>query len=155
MPGDAFGGPAGGVRPAARRGVQVRGDRRRARDLARDRDVAAPSRAGEDEGVPGGQGDEAMKRDAGSGGGSAHVDEQLDAFRSGELEGAERARVEEHLAGCARCREELSAAGAWSDVFDRAYAARRAAAAVLEPDWAAQRAEIVARTSAGARVRRP
>lgn len=96
-----------------------------------------------------------MKQDAGSGGGSAHVAELLDAFRSGELEGAERARVEEHLAGCARCREELSAAGAWSDAFDRAYVARRAAAAELEPDWAAQRAAIVARTSARAPGRSP
>lgn len=95
-----------------------------------------------------------MKRDADSGGGSAHVDELLDAFRSGELEDADRVRVEEHLAGCARCREELAAAGAWSDAFDRAYAARRAAAAELEPDWATQRAAIVARTSAGARGRR-
>jgi hypothetical protein len=87
-----------------------------------------------------------VKRDAGSGG-SSHVDELLDAFRSGELEGAERGRVEEHLAECARCREVLAAAGAWSDAFGRAYAARRAAAAELEPDWAAQRAAIVARTS--------
>jgi len=95
-----------------------------------------------------------MKQDAGSGG-SAHVDELLDAFRSGELDDADRARVEEHLAACARCREELARAGAWSDAFDRAYAARRAAAAELEPDWAAQRAAIAARTSAGAPVRRP
>ena len=93
-----------------------------------------------------------MKRDAGSGG-SAHVDELLDAFRSGELEGAERGRVEEHIAECARCRQELAAGEAWSDAFDRAYAARRAAAAELEPDWAAQRAAIVARTSARAPVR--
>ena len=93
-----------------------------------------------------------MKRDAGSGG-SAHVDELLDAFRSGELEGAERGRVEEHIAECTRCRQELAAGEAWSDAFDRAYAARRAAAAELEPDWAAQRAAIVARTSARAPVR--
>jgi hypothetical protein len=104
--------------------------------------------------MSGGQGDEAMNRDAGSSGGGAHVDELLDAFRSGELEATERARVEEHLTGCARCREELAATGAWSDAFDRAYAARRAAAAELEPDWAAQRAAIVARTSARASGRR-
>ncbi len=96
-----------------------------------------------------------MKRDPGASGGDAHVEALLDAFRSGELEDAERARVEEHLAGCARCREELAATGAWSDAFDRAYAARRAAAAELEPDWAAQRAAIVARTSARAPGGRP
>ena len=87
--------------------------------------------------------------------GSAHVDELLDAFRSGELDDTERRRVEAHLAGCTRCRDELAATGAWSAAFDRAYAARRAAAAGLEPDWAAQRAAIVTRTSAGARARRP
>ncbi len=94
-----------------------------------------------------------MKRDAGSGG-SAHVDELLDAFRSGELEDADRARVEAHLAGCARCREELARAGAWSDAFDRAYAARRRAAAELEPDWVAQRSAIAARTSSRTAGRR-
>lgn len=96
-----------------------------------------------------------MNRGPGSSGGEAHVDELLDAFRSGELEATARARVEEHLTACARCREELAATGAWSDAFDRAYAARRAAAAELEPDWAAQRAAIVARTSARAPGRRP
>jgi hypothetical protein len=92
-----------------------------------------------------------MSREAGNG----HVTELLDAFRSGELEDADRARVAAHLEECVLCREELEVTGAWTDAFDRAYAARRAAAAELEPDWAAQRAAIAARTTAPARGRRP
>ena len=76
-----------------------------------------------------------------------HVAERLDAYRTGELESEARRRVEAHLEACARCREELAALGAWTAAVERGYEARRAQAAALAPDWAAQRSAIVDRTS--------
>ena len=78
---------------------------------------------------------------------SDHVEELLDAYRTGELDDAGRARVAAHLETCAPCRQELERLGTWTGVVERGFAARRAAARDLEPDWAAQRAAIVARTS--------
>lgn len=83
-----------------------------------------------------------------------HVGEVLDAWRTGELEPAEGARVEAHLAECERCRAELSALGTLTAAVERAQEARRRSAAELEPDWAAQRAAIVARTSGRAQAAR-
>jgi hypothetical protein len=76
-----------------------------------------------------------------------HVGERLDAYRTGELDAEARLRVEAHLEACGRCREELAALGPWAAAIERGYEARRAQATALEPDWAAQRSEIVARTS--------
>jgi hypothetical protein len=76
-----------------------------------------------------------------------HVGERLDAWRTGELAPDERERVEAHLAGCERCREELAALEAWAETFERGMAARGGHATTDEPDWAGQRAAIVARTS--------
>lgn len=83
-----------------------------------------------------------------------HVGELLDAWRTGELEPVEGAWVEAHLAECERCRAELSALGTLTTAVERAQEARRRSAAELEPDWAAQRAAIVARTSGRARAAR-
>ncbi|HYO45482.1 MAG TPA: zf-HC2 domain-containing protein [Gemmatimonadota bacterium] len=92
-----------------------------------------------------------MRRDDDAGnrgqGRDAHVGEHLDAYRTGELDEAGRARVDAHLAECERCREELAALASWTSAIERGYEARRAGSAGLEPDWAAQRAAIVARTS--------
>jgi len=92
-----------------------------------------------------------MRRDDDAGnrgqGRDAHVGEHLDAYRTGELNEAGRARVDAHLAECERCREELAALASWTSAIERGYEARRAGSAGLEPDWAAQRAAIVARTS--------
>jgi len=76
-----------------------------------------------------------------------HVGERLDAYRTGELDAETRRRVEAHLEACGRCREELAALGAWAAAIERGYETRRADAAALVPDWAAQRSAIVARTS--------
>ena len=76
-----------------------------------------------------------------------HVGERLDAYRTGELDAETRRRVEAHLEACGRCREELAALGAWAAAIERGYETRRADAAALAPDWAAQRSAIVARTS--------
>ena len=76
-----------------------------------------------------------------------HVGERLDAYRTGELDAETRQRVEAHLEACARCRNELAALGTWAAAVERGYEARRADAAALAPDWAAQRSAIVARTS--------
>ncbi|HUF89368.1 MAG TPA: zf-HC2 domain-containing protein [Gemmatimonadota bacterium] len=83
-----------------------------------------------------------------------HVGELLDAWRTGELEPAEGARVEAHLAECERCRAELSALEILAIAVERGQEARRRSAAELEPDWAAQRAAIVARTSGRPRAAR-
>ncbi|HET9334255.1 MAG TPA: zf-HC2 domain-containing protein [Gemmatimonadota bacterium] len=80
-----------------------------------------------------------------------HVEELLDAWRTGELDPARSERVASHLEECAACRAELERLGPWTDTIARGFAARRTAARDLEPDWAAQRAAIVARTSGGAR----
>jgi hypothetical protein len=77
----------------------------------------------------------------------AHVAELLDAYRTGELDASRCAEVEAHIEECARCREELASLGSWAAAIERGYEGRRAGAAGLEPDWAAQRAAIVARTS--------
>lgn len=76
-----------------------------------------------------------------------HVGELLDAWRTGELQPAEGERIETHLAGCERCREELAALEPLAATFERGFVAGRRQAEDLEPDWAAQRAAIVARTS--------
>lgn len=76
-----------------------------------------------------------------------HVGERLDAYRTGELDAETRRRVEAHLEACGRCRQELAALGAWAAAIERGYETRRADAAALAPDWAAQRSAIVARTS--------
>ena len=81
-----------------------------------------------------------------------HVAELLDAWRTDELEPAERARVDAHLTECERCRAELSALGPLTAALERGMEARRRSATELEPDWAAQRAAIVARTSGRARA---
>lgn len=81
---------------------------------------------------------------------STHVDELLDAFRTGELDDERTARVSAHLEGCARCRNELERLGEWAGTVERGFALRREASREREPDWAAQRAAIVARTSRGA-----
>jgi hypothetical protein len=80
-----------------------------------------------------------------------HVEELLDAWRTGELDPAKSERVASHLEGCAACRAELERLGPWTETIARGFAARRTAARELEPDWAAQRAAIVARTSGRAR----
>jgi hypothetical protein len=82
----------------------------------------------------------------------AHVSERLDAYRTGELDETARARVEAHLAGCELCRHELAELATWTAAIERGYEARRAGSEDLEPDWAAQRAAIVARTSGRARA---
>lgn len=86
-----------------------------------------------------------------------HVVERLDAYRTGELDADIRARVEAHLESCGRCREELAALASWTAAVERGYEASRASAAGQEPDWAAQRSAIVARTSGRSRAhgRRP
>lgn len=83
---------------------------------------------------------------------AGHVEELLDAYRTGELDDARRASVAGHLEACARCRAALERLGPWTEVVERGFAARRVAARDLEPDWAAQRAAIVARTSGRARA---
>lgn len=86
--------------------------------------------------------------DAGTGAGPGeHVGPLLDAYRTRELEAAAMAAVDAHLEACARCREELAALGPWAAVIERGYAALRAEGREPEPDWAAQRAAVVARTS--------
>jgi hypothetical protein len=84
--------------------------------------------------------------------GEEHVEELLDAWRTGELDPARSERVASHLEGCAACRAELDRLGPWTEAIARGFAARRGAARELEPDWAAQRAAIVARTSGRARA---
>jgi len=84
---------------------------------------------------------------------AGHVEDLLDAYRTGELDDARRASVAAHLEACARCRAALERLGPWTEVVERGFAARRAAARDLEPDWAAQRAAIVARTSGRAHAR--
>jgi hypothetical protein len=97
-----------------------------------------PTETGQGYGAPGGE----------------HVGELLDAWRTGELDPARSERVASHLEGCAACRAELERLGPWTEAIARGFAARRAAARDLEPDWAAQRAAIVARTSGRARAAR-
>lgn len=80
-----------------------------------------------------------------------HVEELLDAWRTGELDPARSERVASHLEECAACRAELARLGPWTETIARGFAARRTAARELEPDWAAQRAAIVAQTSGLAR----
>ncbi len=78
--------------------------------------------------------------------GSAHVEELLDRYRTGELGPAERRRVELHLEECGRCRTALASLSAFSRTVERAYEAETAArAAEGEPDWGRLRASIVER----------
>jgi anti-sigma factor RsiW len=67
---------------------------------------------------------------------TGHVDELLVAQARGELEGAERARVEDHLRGCAACREALAA---FSGLIEELAAT---APAVPPIHWGAYRAEL-------------
>jgi hypothetical protein len=97
-----------------------------------------PTETGQGHGAPGGE----------------HVAELLDAWRTGELDPARSERVASHLEGCADCRVELERLEPWTEAIARGFAARRAAARDLEPDWGAQRAAIVARTSGRARAAR-
>ncbi|HET6617155.1 MAG TPA: zf-HC2 domain-containing protein [Gemmatimonadota bacterium] len=88
--------------------------------------------------------DDGRERGAGSEG---HVAELLDAYRTGELNASRRAEVDAHLEVCERCRAELAALGSWAATIERGYAAIRSGAREVEPDWGAQRAAVVARTS--------
>jgi len=74
----------------------------------------------------------------------SHPDEPtLDRYRTGELDGEERERIEAHLATCEACRARLSELKAFSDRAGEAYGASRRAAP--RPDWEAQRASILDR----------
>ena len=88
--------------------------------------------------------DDRRERGVGSEG---HVAELLDAYRTGELDASRRAEVDAHLEACELCRAELVALGSWTATIERGYAAIRSGARELEPDWGAQRAAVVARTS--------
>lgn len=67
---------------------------------------------------------------------NGHVEELLIAHSRGELEEAERARVEVHLAGCAACRESLAAyAGLMGEL-------ERSAPPAPPIQWGAYRAEL-------------
>lgn len=80
--------------------------------------------------------------------GREHVEELLDRYRTGELDPAERRRVEDHLEGCEGCRSALAALEAFSKTVERGYAAATGArSAGREPDWGRLRAAIVERTS--------
>lgn len=82
-----------------------------------------------------------------------HLDEAtLDAWRDGGLEPADAARVEAHLGACSRCAGLLADMEAFEETVDRGY--RAAEVAGREPDWAAQRAAIVDRTSGRRRAAR-
>ena len=83
-----------------------------------------------------------------TGAGGEHVGPLLDAYRTDELDAAAHAAVAAHLEACTRCREELAALGPWTAAIERGYAALREESRKLSPDWAAQRAAVVARTSA-------
>ncbi|HJR53854.1 MAG TPA: zf-HC2 domain-containing protein, partial [Gemmatimonadota bacterium] len=83
-----------------------------------------------------------------TGAGGEHVGPLLDAYRTDELDAAARAAVAAHLEACARCREDLAALGPWTAAIERGYAALREESRELSPDWAAQRAAVVGRTSA-------
>ena len=66
----------------------------------------------------------------------AHVEELLIAHCRGELEEAERARVEAHLEGCTACRESLAAfAGLMREL-------QRSAPPAPPVHWGAYRAEL-------------
>lgn len=83
-----------------------------------------------------------MKDDA------THPDEAvLDRYRSGELEGPARSRVEEHLEECVECAEALAELEGFAATIERGYAAERALGTAREPEWSRQRAAIVERTS--------
>ncbi len=75
-----------------------------------------------------------------------HPEEQLAAYVDGALPGHERAEVERHLAGCARCRDEVALARAASQAMRgleelpapagvASEALREAAAATSKPPW--------------------
>lgn len=87
-------------------------------------------------------------RETETGAGDEHVVPLLDAYRTDELDAAARAAVAAHLEACARCREDLAALGPWTAAIERGYAALREESRELSPDWAAQRAAVVGRTSA-------
>ncbi len=76
-----------------------------------------------------------------------HVEELLDRYRTGELDAADRRRVETHLEECPGCRSALVSLEDFSRTVERAYAAE-AAGLEREPDWERMRASIAARTTA-------
>jgi anti-sigma factor RsiW len=69
-----------------------------------------------------------------------HVEDRLIALAAGDLDGAERAAVEAHVAGCAACRQ------AQADFARVASAVARPAAPPLH--WGAYRAELRAKLDA-------
>lgn len=71
-----------------------------------------------------------------------HVEDRLIALAAGDLEAAERAAVEAHLAGCAECRR------AQADYARIAAAVARAAAPPVQ--WGAYRVELRAKLDARA-----
>lgn len=82
-------------------------------------------------------------------GAGGHVEELLDRYRTGELDLADRRRVEGHLEECEACRSALASLEEFSETVGRAYAAEAASRAVEhEPDWGRMRAAIAARTTA-------
>lgn len=86
------------------------------------------------------------RTDRTGGGDARHVDRWLDAWRTGELEGPRAAEVEAHLESCPACRDALAELEAFAATVEAGY--RDSEAGRAEPDWAASRAAIVARTSA-------
>lgn len=84
-----------------------------------------------------------------------HVAALLDRYRTGELEGPVRERVEAHLAVCPACTADLAALSEFAATVGRGYAAEETLAAASAPDWARQRQAILARSSGRAGDRRP
>ena len=68
--------------------------------------------------------------------GATHPESDLLPYLSGELSPDERQRVEQHLAGCALCRESISS----STAIMRALA--RDAENLREPNWTVYRAQL-------------
>jgi anti-sigma factor RsiW len=65
-----------------------------------------------------------------------HPEALLIPHLRGELEGAARARMEEHLRGCAQCRAQRDQLSAGLDAI------RQQVAELLAPDWTAYRTEL-------------
>jgi hypothetical protein len=84
----------------------------------------------------------------GSTSGNEHVVALLDQYRTGELSGDQRRRVDLHLEVCGDCMAALADLATFAATVEKGYDAERALAAGSEPDWARIRQEIVARTSA-------
>src|SRR5215213_7461012 len=73
------------------------------------------------------------------------AEELLPWYATGQLEGADRARVEAHLASCARCQRRL---GLERVLLDQV----RALAPEVEGGWARLRARIEARPTSRSRI---